>query len=53
MRLAEDGGQTRVDQEHRHIERHGAGAAEVARGVSAGGGWPAILELFAKAAAQA
>ncbi|HEX9030337.1 MAG TPA: SRPBCC family protein [Streptosporangiaceae bacterium] len=51
--FAEDGGQTRVDLEHRHIERHGAGAAEVARGVSSGGGWPAILELFAKAAAQA
>jgi len=49
--FAEDNGHTRVDLEHRYIERHGDGAAEVARGVSSEGGWPGIMELFVKAAA--
>jgi hypothetical protein len=45
------GGQTRVELEHRHIDRHGAGAAGIRRGVSGPGGWSAIMEDFAKAAA--
>jgi uncharacterized protein YndB with AHSA1/START domain len=49
--FTEDNGQTRVDFEHRHIERHGEGAAELARQVGADGGWPSILDLFDKAAA--
>lgn len=51
--FTEGDGQTRVDFEHRHIERLGAGADELARTVASEGGWPAILDLFAKAAARA
>jgi uncharacterized protein YndB with AHSA1/START domain len=46
-------GQTRVELEHRNFERHGAGAAGVRDGVGNDGGWPAILDLYAKAAAAA
>lgn len=52
VRFTEEDGQTRVDFEHRHIERLGAGADELAKGVSGDGGWPAILDLYAKAAAE-
>ena len=51
--FTEADGQTTVDFEHRHIERLGAGAEELAKSVASGGGWPAILDLFAKAAAAA
>jgi uncharacterized protein YndB with AHSA1/START domain len=51
--FTEEKGQTRVDFEHRHIERHGAGADELARSVAAPDGWPRILDLYAKAAAAA
>jgi uncharacterized protein YndB with AHSA1/START domain len=51
--FTEKDGHTTVDLEHRHIERHGEGAEEVARGVSGEGGWPAIMELFVKVAAAA
>jgi uncharacterized protein YndB with AHSA1/START domain len=51
--FTEENGQTRVDFEHRHIERLGAGADELARSVSSPGGWPGILDLYAKAAAAA
>jgi uncharacterized protein YndB with AHSA1/START domain len=47
-----DGG-TRVELEHRHIERHGEGAAGIHAGVSGPGGWPGILENYAKVAAAA
>src|SRR5215475_13913820 len=43
--------QTRVELEHRHIERHGAGAAGIRQGVSGPGGWAGILEGYAKIAA--
>jgi uncharacterized protein YndB with AHSA1/START domain len=46
-------GQTRVELEHRGIERHGAGAAGIHVGVSAPGGWGSILENYAKVAAAA
>jgi uncharacterized protein YndB with AHSA1/START domain len=49
--FTEANGQTRVDFEHRHIERLGADAEELAKSVSGEGGWPAILDLYAKAAA--
>ena len=51
--FTEENGQTRVDFEHRHIERLGAGADELAKSVSSPGGWPSILDLYAKAAAAA
>jgi uncharacterized protein YndB with AHSA1/START domain len=43
--------QTRVELEHRHFARHGAGAAAVRGGVDSPTGWPYILELFARHAA--
>jgi uncharacterized protein YndB with AHSA1/START domain len=36
--------QTRVELEHRHLDRHGEGWQEYAAGV--GSGWPAFLENF-------
>lgn len=42
---------TRVEPEHREIERHGDGAEGVRQGVDAPEGWTYCLELFAKAAA--
>lgn len=44
---AEPGGSTRVDLEHRHFERHGAGAAQVQSGVDSPNGWGGLLQLFA------
>lgn len=46
------GGQTRVDLEHRHFERHGEGGAAMRAGVGAPGGWGTLLDLFAERAAQ-
>ena len=43
-------GSTRVDLEHRHFERHGAGAAAMKAGVDSAGGWGSLLELYAEAA---
>jgi hypothetical protein len=49
--LAEGSGRTRVELDHRDFERMGAGDGETMRnGVD--GGWPAILELFAKEASR-
>ncbi len=46
-------GQTRVELEHRNIDRHADGAAGIHEGVSGPGGWPGILDGYAKAAAAA
>jgi uncharacterized protein YndB with AHSA1/START domain len=51
--FTEENGQTKVDFQHRHIERLGAGAEDLAKSVGAEDGWPKILELFAAAAATA
>jgi uncharacterized protein YndB with AHSA1/START domain len=49
--LAEAAGRTRVELEHRSFERMGAAAGETMRkGVD--GGWPALLDLFAKEASK-
>ena len=45
-------GRTRVDFEHRNLERFGERAETVRSQISAPSGWPAILELFAQAAAS-
>jgi uncharacterized protein YndB with AHSA1/START domain len=50
--MADTAGHTRVELEHRNFERMGAAAGETMRnGVD--GGWPTLLELFAKAASGA
>jgi len=45
--IAEGPGRTRVELEHRHIERHGPGWEGMSRGVSEGQGWPLYLARFA------
>jgi uncharacterized protein YndB with AHSA1/START domain len=40
------GAQTNVTLEHRHIERHGDGAAQMRDTVGSEGGWPTLLELY-------
>ena len=37
---------TRVEFEHRHLERHGAGWEKLREQVGAEGGWPMILEQY-------
>jgi uncharacterized protein YndB with AHSA1/START domain len=41
------GDRTRVDIEHRHLDRHGDGWTGVRDGVSAGEGWPLYLNRYA------
>ena len=43
----EPGGLTRVDLEHRHLERHGPGAEGMRAGVDAPNGWGGMMQLFA------
>jgi uncharacterized protein YndB with AHSA1/START domain len=43
----ETGGLTRVDLEHRHIERHGATAAALRAAVDSPNGWTGLLQLYA------
>jgi uncharacterized protein YndB with AHSA1/START domain len=52
VRFAEEDGRTRVDLEHRHFERVADNGDELARAVADKGGWPTILDLYAKAAAR-
>src|SRR6266478_7514129 len=48
--IAESANTTRVELEHRHLQRMGAGAAQVRSMVDAPGGWTAVLESFKKCA---
>ena len=48
--IAEAERRTRVELEHRHIERHGDGWQGLAEGVRGAQGWPLYLERFAAAA---
>jgi uncharacterized protein YndB with AHSA1/START domain len=41
------GGRTRIELEHRHLERFGAAAEKVREQIGADGGWSAILRSFA------
>jgi uncharacterized protein YndB with AHSA1/START domain len=45
--FAPEGEGTRVDLEHRHIERMGEKADAMRESVSGPGGWPALLQLYA------
>jgi hypothetical protein len=47
VRFIEEGAaRTRVELEHRHIERHGPGAEAIAASVAKDGGWREILARF-------
>ena len=45
--VAEGANRTRVELEHRHLDRHGAGWQGVADGVDGSEGWPLYLERYA------
>ena len=45
---AESGERTRVDLEHRHLDRHGPGWESVAEGVDGDAGWPLYLDRYAR-----
>jgi uncharacterized protein YndB with AHSA1/START domain len=51
--IAEDKNGTRVELEHRHLDRYGARRDEMRRIFDTGGGWGKLLEMFAGAAATA
>jgi uncharacterized protein YndB with AHSA1/START domain len=48
--ISEDANLTRVELEHRYIERAGDTAAALRAGVDSPGGWAGLLERFAEAA---
>ena len=45
---AESDERTRVDLEHRHLDRHGPGWENVADGVGGDEGWPLYLDRYAR-----
>ena len=48
--IAEGPEKTRLEFEHRHLERHGAGWEKMLAQVGSEGGWPMILDCFIRAA---
>jgi uncharacterized protein YndB with AHSA1/START domain len=51
--VAETPERTRVELEHRNLDRHGAGWEGVREGVDSGDGWPLYLRRFAERLADA
>lgn len=51
--IAEDGDRTRVELEHRNLDRHGDGWESVRDGVDAGDGWPLYLQRYTAVIEQA
>ena len=49
----EDDGLTRVDLEHRHLDRHGLDAAAIRTAIDSPNGWGGLLELYAAQVAKA
>jgi uncharacterized protein YndB with AHSA1/START domain len=48
IRFIEEGAkQTRVELEHRHLDRHGENWRQLVTGISSDEGWPGILRTFA------
>jgi uncharacterized protein YndB with AHSA1/START domain len=47
IRFVPERGGTRVDLEHRHLERHGTGAESMRTAVDAPNGWSGLLQMFA------
>jgi hypothetical protein len=45
--IAEGPERTRVELEHRHLDRHGEGWAGLRDGVAGRDGWPLYLDRFA------
>ncbi|MGB2626320.1 MAG: SRPBCC family protein [Candidatus Acidiferrum sp.] len=50
--IAEGPETTRVEFEHRHLDRHGLGWEKMREQVGADGGWPMILKLYVEAMNQ-
>ena len=50
--MAESPERTRVELEHRHIERHGPGWEGVSQGVDSDQGWPLYLDRYAALVSQ-
>ncbi len=44
--VAESTNRTRVEVEHRHLERHGTGWPAIAEGVDGDAGWPLYLSRY-------
>lgn len=50
VRFTEEAGRTRVELEHRNIERHGEDAEQLWKAFGSPGGWPGILDGYANTA---